>query len=560
MKVPSTQTSLFALTREVDVQIGAPALVAELECEDGRFFLFKRLAQERREPSVLSALEWLSTMPDVAAVGFLEKASAQGWEDVAEPLDDGGILVRASALKWLVSNGYRPLYNWFELGAALRHAGWRVCARGEPLLCGTTPAFQRGRELAASQVYDTATEQLLAKGPKIIKRTFLWPCLESFRRFQTRADWGREAGFLVQSALCALRRTRHKLIRATWRECGLDFRFPTAQPSCSTVVLMFTALRPWYLRRALRALHRHWPESELPKLAISQDGSEPTTASMAESLGPEVEHWRFDRSVSIPWKAIWKGHSPYYRIAQHYKFALTRAFQDEQTERVIILEDDIEVGGDFFPYLAKCRALLEEHPDLLAASAWNDHGQYASSPGVIERTDCFPGCGWLINRSNWEILEPDWPDSYWDEWLRQPDVLHGRQFLRPEVSRVRNFGRKGTGSSDFFDRYIAPVKFQAEPIDWSQQQPHLDYSEYRGSLFQAIALSQCLHEPYATLERDSHLAYRNRTEFERYAKQLKILSGFRPHAPRAAFEGIVILRLGQFQLYLVPQALAEELA
>ncbi|CAI7787305.1 unnamed protein product, partial [Closterium sp. NIES-54] len=49
----------------------------------------------------------------------------------------------------------------------------------------------------------------------------------------------------------------------------------------------------------------------------------------------------------------------YYRIAEHYKFALTELFDRRQFPRVIILEDDMELAPDFFDFFEAASNLLD---------------------------------------------------------------------------------------------------------------------------------------------------------------------------------------------------------
>jgi hypothetical protein len=65
----------------------------------------------------------------------------------------------------------------------------------------------------------------------------------------------------------------------------------------------------------------------------------------------------------------------YYKIASHYKWALTQLFNKRKFERVIILEDDMEIAPDFFKYFEATSHLLDNDRTLLAVSAWNDNGQ-----------------------------------------------------------------------------------------------------------------------------------------------------------------------------------------
>lgn len=493
----------------------------------------------------------LSEEADIACCVAGSEQFAQDW-DIGESLPVEAFLCRSSAVRQLLHSGFRPLVGLGELPAALRHAGWRVQMTARPLVEGgsTLGPAQSGRQKYASDLYDLSTEQLLAQGPRVLKRTPFFAAWLSWKRWSEGSPLTRELGYIFQSLLSTARGHRTKLQRATWRDCTLPFRFPASQSS--TVVLLFTAIRPWYLRRSLRALHRYWPRENPPRLVLSQDGAERTTQSMIQSLGPQVDHYRFEQQVPVPRDALRKGLAPYYRIAQHFGFSLRQAFQEPATERVIVLEDDIEIGGDFFPYMQRLAPVLERDDSLLAVSAWNDHAIYASCPETLHRTDCFPGLGWMITRKDWLALEADWPDTFWDEWLRRPEVRRDRHFLRPELNRVRNFGRAGTGSSDFFDRFVAPLRWQDEehhPTTLSD----LSERAYKNRLFGQIAEARKIQHPDDMRDKeDAVLVYETRADFERWAHLLGLNPTYHQSGPRAAFEGVVILRIRDAQLYLVP--------
>jgi hypothetical protein len=48
---------------------------------------------------------------------------------------------------------------------------------------------------------------------------------------------------------------------------------------------------------------------------------------------------------------------------------------------------------------------------------------------AVYRTDVFPGLGWMITLEIWREIGSKWPQSYWDEWMRLPEVLLFLTFL-----------------------------------------------------------------------------------------------------------------------------------
>jgi hypothetical protein len=73
-------------------------------------------------------------------------------------------------------------------------------------------------------------------------------------------------------------------------------------------------------------------------------------------------------------------HLNYCKIASHYEWALKQVFDRTHAggvrfDRVIILEDDMELAPDFFSYFRATSRLLDTDPTLFCISAWNDNGQ-----------------------------------------------------------------------------------------------------------------------------------------------------------------------------------------
>lgn len=91
------------------------------------------------------------------------------------------------------------------------------------------------------------------------------------------------------------------------------------------------------------------------------------------------------------------------RIAQHYKYALTTAFDYFPTAQgLIIVEDDLLFAPDFYHYLTTTAATLltKDETTTFVISAWNDNGfkGHVHDPYRLMRTDYFPGLGWLLPR------------------------------------------------------------------------------------------------------------------------------------------------------------------
>lgn len=91
---------------------------------------------------------------------------------------------------------------------------------------------------------------------------------------------------------------------------------------------------------------------------------------------------------------------------------------------------------------------------MFAVSAWNDNGfrDLVQDKAALRRTTFFPGLGWMLARRLYESevrtascrwprpsphpppqLEPHWPETHWDHWLRSIKQHNGRETVYPEV-------------------------------------------------------------------------------------------------------------------------------
>ena len=64
---------------------------------------------------------------------------------------------------------------------------------------------------------------------------------------------------------------------------------------------------------------------------------------------------------------------------------------------------------------------------------------------LLHRSDFFPGLGWMLTREFWLEIRDQWPQSFWDDWLRKKEIRKDRACIRPEISRtgMSNNGKVG---------------------------------------------------------------------------------------------------------------------
>jgi alpha-1,3-mannosyl-glycoprotein beta-1,2-N-acetylglucosaminyltransferase len=105
---------------------------------------------------------------------------------------------------------------------------------------------------------------------------------------------------------------------------------------------------------------------------------------------------------------------------------------------------------------------------------------------AVFRTDVFPGLGWMITLNIWREIGGKWPQNYWDEWMRLPEVrapllqpvtllvdlilpqVHkGRSVLRPEICRTRTFGEEGSSKGQFFEQFLSRIELSSRAVVWT---------------------------------------------------------------------------------------------
>lgn len=329
---------------------------------------------------------------------------------------------------------------------------------------------------------------------------------------------------------------------------GVQRLIDKAQAPVAAVVIM-ACNRADYLERTIKSVSKYQTSvaSKYP-LFVSQDGSDPHVKSKALSYDQltYMQHLDYEPvQTERPGELI-----AYYKIARHYKWALDELFYKHNFNRVIILEDDMEIAPDFFDYFEAAAALLDKDKSIMAVSSWNDNGQkqFVHDPYVLYRSDFFPGLGWMLTRSTWDELSPKWPKAYWDDWLRLKENHRGRQFIRPEVCRTYNFGEHGSSMGQFFSQYLAPIKLNDVQVNWkSRDLSYLMKDNYVKHFAEMVKKAKPVHGNDIVLKvsnigGDVRIKYRDQSDFERIARQFGIFEEWKDGVPRAAYKGVVVFR------------------
>eukprot|EP00928_Gymnodinium_smaydae_P060295 TRINITY_DN4390_c3_g1_i1.p1 TRINITY_DN4390_c3_g1~~TRINITY_DN4390_c3_g1_i1.p1 ORF type:complete len:604 (-),score=112.47 TRINITY_DN4390_c3_g1_i1:62-1873(-) len=283
-------------------------------------------------------------------------------------------------------------------------------------------------------------------------------------------------------------------------------------------------------------------------LAVSLD--DPASFEKMEAVvtrlsgGRRIEVWR------MPADAAPAGAKPpaVSKIAGHFRFAISEAFERRGHEFAIFVENDLTLSPDFLWYFRKTAWLLETDSSLFCVSAWNDNGftGVATDEKRLFRTDYFPGLGWMIRNDTWSKIAklwPRYPSTGWDHWLRHGSGLRPRECIAPEVPRVKHNSEHGTN----VQRGSKIAKLLARMAQSSLPSGQLDdvsylvqprYDEHvrdmlRGATQVSIASLSGLQAGRAYL-----LPY-VREEYSKIAQVLQLY----PSQPRTAHRGLVLTRV-----------------
>ncbi|XP_041091424.1 alpha-1,3-mannosyl-glycoprotein 2-beta-N-acetylglucosaminyltransferase-like isoform X2 [Polyodon spathula] len=326
-------------------------------------------------------------------------------------------------------------------------------------------------------------------------------------------------------------------------------------------VLVVACDRPT-VRRSLDKLLYYRPSKELFPIIVSQDCGHEETAKVIGSYGDQVMHLRQPDLSSIRVRADHRKFQGYYKISRHYRWALNQVFHTFKYQVAVIVEDDLEVAPDFFEYFRSLFPLLLEDKTLWCVSAWNDNGREQmidpKAPELLYRTDFFPGLGWMLLKELWEELEPKWPASFWDDWIRQPGQRKERACVRPEISRTMTFGRKGVSMGQFYDQYLRFIKLNDQFVPFTQRDlAFLKKEAYDRTFAESVYTAPTvrveeLHANKVTVPGPVRVQYSTKDTFKAFAKALGVMDDLKSGVPRAGYRGVVSFMFRGRRVFLAP--------
>ena len=357
----------------------------------------------------------------------------------------------------------------------------------------------------------------------------------------------------------------------------------------TVLLIVASSKRPAYLKRCLEKVIEHHPMTGV-SIVVSQDGESAEVSKVVqeaqESLKSKGAHLTAagdlpPRLTHINHKTKTRFENGYFALSNHYEFAMKNAFDTQQVysrskfskvNRIIILEEDLEISPDFFEYFGAVAPLLDADMQLLCASAWNDNGQksHVRDPSALFRGDFFPGLGWMMNRRIYDELRTKWPKAYWDDWLREPNQRKDRHIIRPEISRTFHYGKNGVSANQFQSDYMDQMRLNTDFVKFGQMDLNYLRSESWDKHFMNIVDSAQLVTmkefdklvPKSTRQSDLtanptgpkqyRVKYKGNAGFERAARWAGVMDNIKANVPRTAYHGIVSFWVGNVRLHLVP--------
>ncbi|KAI6230597.1 hypothetical protein M3Y99_01039000 [Aphelenchoides fujianensis] len=329
-------------------------------------------------------------------------------------------------------------------------------------------------------------------------------------------------------------------------------------------ILVFCATRDRAIRNHLQQLVEQRPDSDRFPIYVSQDADTQSVRAVIEEFANKSKNIHYmHHTHQSPQTPFQRSAKAYFHISTHYKWALDRVFANHST----VL--------DFFSFFTHTRQLLEEDPTVWCVSAWNDNGGSAvtdqAKSELLYRTDFFPGLGWMLKADVWRELSAAWPEAYWDDWMRRPEIRKNRVCIRPEVSRTaHNNQLAGKGSSGgLYKSFLASIHLPQTSVDFSLVDMSRNHKaaydqSFRQQLLDAkpISIAELFANPFAKSEGDPsaprlspqfayRVTYNDPREFRTIARKFKLMEDFRSGMPRTAYYGVVTFLADHVRIYAV---------
>ncbi|CAL4151665.1 unnamed protein product, partial [Meganyctiphanes norvegica] len=141
------------------------------------------------------------------------------------------------------------------------------------------------------------------------------------------------------------------------------------------------------------------------------------------------------------------------RVNEHIKFALRTGFDRYPiADKLIILEDDLQLAPDFLSYFHQTANILDSDPRIMVVNAYSFSGWQgeAMNDERLFLATMYPCYGWMTSRTWRDRMLQFWPKTImsnhvdWDWYVRlYLGFPEGALAVLPEVSRTKHRGGGG---------------------------------------------------------------------------------------------------------------------
>ncbi|KAM3721052.1 Alpha-1,3-mannosyl-glycoprotein 2-beta-N-acetylglucosaminyltransferase [Dirofilaria immitis] len=329
------------------------------------------------------------------------------------------------------------------------------------------------------------------------------------------------------------------------------------------VILVIACNRFEALKEHLESL-KNLQGRKIP-IVVSLDCNDDVIRDLILSAGPNVTLIENPDQSSFNLSNEKKKYEGYYRIARHYRFALDYVFSILKYQSAIITEDDLLLAPDFLEYMLANRKLLLEDSTVWCISAFNDNGKeelIEKDNSLLHRTDFFPGLGWMLTSQLWEELKVKWPETFWDDWMRDSAQRQGRACIRPEISRtgISLRGKKGVSKGLYYEKHLKHIVVNTDFYHFSQSNLSYLKKDYYDPIFHKIlleavpaTLDEILKGSFSNgtvLPGKVRLHYVALADFKAFARKFGVMDDFRSGICRTCYHGVVSFRYGQRRIYM----------
>ena len=134
---------------------------------------------------------------------------------------------------------------------------------------------------------------------------------------------------------------------------------------------------------------------------------------------------------------------PFKRIQLHYRFFLQALFESYHFNRVIVLEDDLELSPSLLHFFEATSPLLDRDETIACISAYNDNAVADTGDAkLLRRSSYFPNLALMFSLQSYNKLWKDQPltrvTNGWDHWLRVRAASLHMEGVFPVIPRVRH--------------------------------------------------------------------------------------------------------------------------